>query len=267
MEYKLIAMDMDGTLLNSSKDVSERTIKAIERAKNKGTHVVLATGRVLKSAQHYADKLKLKNYIIASNGAIVINGDNEIVYSQPLDFDRINMILNIGDKYNIYSHFYDEEALYTNKYVNEIVDYYLGREPDFKINIFDNLDEIIQNNNLNVYKFLFLDNEPQKLIRLSEELKAVENINITKSFRNNLEVMDINASKGQALEYLGNKLNIPRESIIAVGDNENDLSMLNYAGLGIAMGNGEDIVRKSADYVTLDNDNDGVASVIEKFIL
>lgn len=267
MEYKLIAMDMDGTLLNSNKEVSERNLKAIDAAIKKGIHVVLATGRVLSSAQHYAKKLDLKNYIIASNGAIIVDSNNKIVFSKPLDVNLVNRIIEIGNKYSVYNHFYDENTLYSNTYVKEIVEYYRQRESDFKFTIFKELQELLDQNEMKIYKFIFIDDEPKKLQLISEELQTLEYINLTKSFSNNIEVMNIEASKGEALKFLGEKLNVPRDQIIAVGDNENDLTMIQYAGLGVAMGNGEEIVKDSADYVTLNNDEDGIAKVIEKFIL
>lgn len=266
MDYKLIAIDMDGTLLNSKKEISNRTYDAIQKAKEKGIHIVLATGRLLKSAQFVAENLKLSNHILACNGAIIID-DKKVIYSRPMDLNEVEKVMALGKKFNAYYHFYDENCLYSNTYVKEIVDYYQGRDQKIDIKIFNNDTEILDNKNLNIYKFLFIDNDLQKLENLREELTQVNKISLTKSWSNNLEVMDTEASKGLGLKFLCTELNISPEHVIAIGDNENDLSMINFAGLGVSMGNGEEIVKMQSDYITSTNDEDGVAKVIEKFIL
>ena len=266
MEYKLIAIDMDGTLLNSKKEISDRTYDAIQKAKEKGIHIVLATGRLLRSAQFVAENLKLSNHILACNGAIIID-DKKVIYSRPMDLYGVEKVMSLGKKFNAYYHFYDESCLYSNTYVEKIVDYYQGRDQKIGIKIFKNDMEILNNKNLNIYKFLFIDNDLQKLESIKEELTQVSKISVSKSWVNNLEVMDTEASKGLGLKFLCNELNISPEHVIAIGDNENDISMINFAGLGVSMGNGEDIVKKQSNYITSSNDDDGVAKVIEKFIL
>lgn len=266
MDYKLIAIDMDGTLLNSKKEISNRTYDAIQKAKDKGIHIVLATGRLLKSAQFVAENLKLSNHILACNGAIIID-DKKVIYSRPMDLNEVEKVMALGKKFSAYYHFYDESCLYSNTYNKEIVDYYSSRDQKINIKIFKNDSEILNNKDLNIYKFLFIDNDLQKLANLREELTQVNKISLTKSWSNNLEVMDTEASKGLGLKFLCNELNISPEHVIAIGDNENDLSMISFAGLGVSMGNGEEIVKKQSDYITSTNDEDGVAKVIEKFIL
>ena len=267
MDYKLIAIDMDGTLLNSKKEISNRTYNAIQKAKDKGIHIVLATGRLLKSAQFVSENLKLSNHIIACNGAIIIDGSKSVFFSKPMDLNVVEKVMALGKKFNAYYHFYDEGCLYSNTYVKEIVDYYSSRDQKIDIKIFKNDMEILNNKKLNIYKFLFIDNDLQKLESLREELTHVDKINVSKSWSNNLEVMDTEASKGLGLKFLCNELNISPEHVIAIGDNENDISMIKFAGLGVAMGNGEEVVKKQSDYITSSNDEDGVAKVIEKFIL
>ena len=267
MNYKLIAIDMDGTLLNSNKEISNRTIQAIGHAKEKGVNVVLATGRLLKSAQLFADSLELNNHVIACNGAIIIDGSKKVIYSKPMDRNVVEKVMALGKKFNTYYHFYDESQFYSNKYVKEIVDYYSGRGQSIDVKIFDDEMEIINDKDLNLYKFLFIDNDLEKLIKLRKELSSMENISVSKSWTNNLEVMDTGASKGLGLQFLCNRLDISPSEVIAIGDNENDLSMITFAGLGVSMGNGDDIVKKQANYITSTNDEDGVARVIEEFII
>ncbi|WFA10218.1 Cof-type HAD-IIB family hydrolase [Tissierella sp. Yu-01] len=267
MIYKLIAIDMDGTLLNSKKDLSSRTIKAINKAKDRGVNIVLSTGRLLSSAQNYANKLQLENHIIACNGAIIADKSGNIIYSKPLQMNKVEKIMKLGKKYSIYNHFYDSKTLYSSVYIKEVIDYYATRDSNIEYKILENENDIYKQKDLNAYKFLFIDDDINNLNKLQEELNGLPEISITKSWSNNLEVMDKDTSKGIGLEFLCNQLNIHKEEVIAIGDNENDLSMIKYAGLGVAMGNAEDIVKSHADYITSTNDEDGVAAVIEKFII
>ena len=266
MEYKLVAIDMDGTLLNKSKAVSSKTLNALTEARKKGVHIVLSTGRILKSAERYWNELELSSPIIACNGAVISDENGNVIYKNPIGGELAKNVVEIAVKNNVYFHFYNENTLFSNIYVKEVIDYYADRDWSINYEIFDNIDGLVKNN-INIYKFLMLDNDFNKLRGLHNDLEKLNKIGLTKSGENNLEVMNTNVSKGMALDYLCEKLNTPRERVIAIGDNENDISMLQFAGLGVAMGNASDYVKSKADYVTLTNDEDGVANIIEKFIL
>lgn len=272
MSYKLVAIDMDGTLLNSKGQVSDRTRQAVYQAGKKGVYVILATGRILKSAVNHAMELDLNKPIISSNGAVIIDENKEIIYQKPINSKSVKEISEIGQSEDIYFHFYDDANFYSKVYIEEVLNFYNSDESkkrgnEIKINLFENVDEIIRNKDINVYKFLFIDNDRSKLDNLKYKLKDLENINICSSWGNNLEVTDKDVSKGNGLKYLCNKLNISPEDVIAIGDNENDISMIEYAGLGVAMGNGVEKTKSISDLITATNDEDGVAKVIEKYIL
>lgn len=267
MRYKVIAIDMDGTLLNSHNQISLRTRNAITRAKEKGVHIVLATGRILKSAMIFADDLKLDNPILACNGAIILDASRNVIYNRPLEMDLANKIMELARDYNVYYHFYNEESLFSNHYIKEIVDYYSNKLQRIDVRIFEDKNEILTDKSLNIFKFLFIDNDMERLNNLRRDFSTIDGLNVTKSWADNIEVMDFRASKGIGLEYLCNEMNISPDQVIAIGDNENDLSMLRYAGFGVAMGNSDEKVKLEADYITETNDKDGVAKVIEKFIL
>lgn len=269
MEYKLVAIDMDGTLLNSKNEVSQRTKEAIIKAKEKGVHIVLATGRILKSALHYSQALGLKNPIVASNGGIMVDENRNVIYKNPMEKGAIRDLVNMAKEDDVYCHFYDESKFYSAKIVQEFLKFYNEGNSELQIEIekFDDIDEMILNEDLNIYKFLFIDNDLDKLQRFRERISILNNINISSSWSNNIEAVAMNVSKGQALKELCRKLDISPKEVIAIGDSENDLSMLNFAGLGVAMENASDKIKKQVDYITDLNDNDGVAKVIEKFIL
>lgn len=268
--YKLIAIDMDGTLLNSDNEVSERTRKAIVRAGEKGVYIILATGRLLASAIKYSYKMDLKTPIISSNGAIVIDGNKNIIYEKSIHKNTVETITKLADIHNLYYHFYTKDSLYSNQYDEDIIKFYnpkgIDKDDKIKFNLYNDIREVVDNN-IEVYKFIFIDNDTKKLYKLREELKSIENVNVCSSWSNNVEVMQREVSKGNSLKYLCERLNVSREDVIAIGDNENDLSMIDFAGLGVSMGNGAEKIKSIADIITSTNNEDGVAKIIEKYIL
>ncbi|HMM69275.1 MAG TPA: Cof-type HAD-IIB family hydrolase [Gudongella oleilytica] len=272
MSIKLIAIDMDGTLLNRQNLLTGRTREAIEMAKKKKIEVVIATGRVLKSAIHYSKELGLESYIAACNGAVVVDKDLNKVIDRPISRRDIERVMKTGQRMGIYFHFYNEDTFFTKTYVKEIVDYYTPTTERLKgqsidIKLYGSSDEIINNKQLKIYKFLFIDKDQDKLIKLRKNLESLESVELSKSWRDNLEVMDKGVSKGSAVKLLCERLGINSDEVMAIGDNENDLSMIKFAGVGVAMGNAEDMVKEQADFITSSNDEDGVALAIEKYVL
>lgn len=269
MRYKIIAIDMDGTLLNSENIVTERTKKAIEMAKSQGVHVVLSTGRMLKSAQSYASSLNLNNHIIACNGAILVDEKSNPIFKKSIDRDLVKKIVNIAKKRDIYYHFYDETKFYSHVKVDEVFKFYNegNGKTTIDMHIFDSIGELVDNEDLNVYKFLFIDEDRAKLNSLREELNSFTGLGTSSSWPNNIEAMVSNVSKGYALKELSQILNIKPQEIMAIGDSENDMSMFEFAGFKVSMGNGEDILKDISDYITDTNNDDGVAKAIERFVL
>ena len=272
MSIKMIAIDMDGTLLNRTNQLTERTRSTINRAKEKGIEVVIATGRVMKSAVHYSQELGLESYIAACNGAIVVDSQSRTIIDRPISKLDIGRVMDTGHKLGMYFHFYNEDTFFTKTYVKEIVDYYTPTTERFKgqainIKLYDSDESITKDENLKIYKFLFIDKDQNKLKQLKEILVSIDTIELSKSWIDNLEVMDKGVSKGSAVKLLCSKLGIDPQEVMAIGDNENDLSMIKFAGIGVAMGNAEKIVKDSADYITGSNDEDGVAEAIEKFAI
>ncbi len=272
MNIKLVAIDMDGTLLNDYGEVSDATIEALKAAQRKNVEIVISTGRVLKSALYFAEKLGLKSYTIASNGAIIADRDLNIIYNSPIDNQTIKTVVEVAEQENIYFHFYNENTYFSNKYISEIDKYYNSSKERLKgqninFELFDDIDEIINRKDLNIYKFLFIDDDLDKLNKVRERLREIEGVNISKSGFNNIELTRRDVSKGQALQYVSNLLGIDKSEIMSIGDNDNDISMLEKAGISVAMGNAERAIKEIADFVTKTNNEDGVAYAFRKFIL
>jgi len=272
MKYRLMAIDMDGTLLNSHDNISERNRMALNKVLDKGITVALSTGRIYKSAVHYRCLVGLNSPIIACNGAVISSSDEkEIVYERCIDNDILKDIITIAESNNMYYHFYDLSTFYFKKYEDKFKKYHKYYEENYEtqgINIIGFNDPVkILSNNLNFHKLVFIEDDICKLDNLRQKLEKIKGISVSKSWYNNLEVMSEGVSKGNALRFLAQMLNIDTSEIVAIGDNENDISMFNVAGLAVAMGNGDDLIKKKAHVITDTNDNDGVAKAIEKYVL
>lgn len=272
MKYKLVAIDMDGTLLNSSDNVSERTKMVLKKAMDEGLNIVISTGRIFKSALFYGKNIGLESPIISCNGAVISSFDGkEVFLEKTIDVRILKDILKIAEKMNIYYHFYDMDTFYYNKSRNEYRNYYRFYEEKFikqGINLkgFINPKEVINDQSL-FYKIVFIEDDINKLHDLRKQLERIKGISVSKSWYNNLEVMTKGVSKGNSVEYISKMLKIDTNEIVAIGDNENDISMFKVAALSIAMANGDELAKKHADIITDSNDEDGVANAIEKYVL
>ena len=141
------------------------------------------------------------------------------------------------------------------------------REQGIEVRVLENVLDVIKEEKPSIYKFVFIEDDVVKLSNFRKEISSLQGINVSSSWHNNLEIMNEGVSKGSSLEYLGSKLNIDKSQIVAIGDNENDISMLKIAGLAVAMKNGEDSIKEYSHIITDTNDEDGVAKAIEKYIL
>ncbi|GAA0078380.1 sugar-phosphatase [Clostridium sp. CTA-5] len=266
--YKLIALDMDGTLLTSDKKISERNKKAIKKAEEKGVKVVLASGRPSEGLRHYLEELNLlkeEDYVLSFNGAVSQNAKTgEIMSSTVLKGSDLKYLNNIAKETGVNIHAFSEErGLITPK-----ISQYTEVEADInKINItiadFDSIDD-----DENIVKVMMID--PEEV--LEETIKKLpkevyEKYTVLRSTPYFLEFMNKEVDKGEGLKKLAESLGIKREEVIAMGDAGNDLSMVKYAGLGVAMDNAFPEVKEVAEFITKSNDEDGVAYAIEKFVL
>ncbi len=273
MNYKLIAIDMDGTLLNNEEKISKRNKEALHRAIEAGIHVVLSTGRLLRSALYYSKSIDLGNPVVACNGAVVSCGDEDkLLYEKTLRTESVEKLIQLAEENNIYYHFYDKNTFYSRKLDEKITKHHESYRDNLKkqqinLKLLEDPLKILREEKPKIYKFVFIEDDKNKLLHFREALKSIEGINISSSWHNNVEVMNKGVSKGEGLKQLCKKLNIDRSQVVAIGDNENDVSMFQVAGLAVAMENGEDIVKEYSHVITDTNDQDGVAKAIEKYVL
>lgn len=264
MIYKLMAVDIDGTLLNDRGELTENTKKAIRQGVEKGLIFTIATGRPIQGVEGLNKALDLDLPFIIYNGAMVVLGrSRKVLYEQKLSEKDAGDIIKLGEKYGTTIMVWKNNGLYVPK-LNERVEKYKsisGVEPVLA----ENTRQLAEKG---VTKILWSD-EVEKIEQYNREVgkHLSDNVNFHPSRPYFLEFVDINASKAIAMERLGEYYGIDRSEMIAVGDGYNDLSMIEYAGLGVAMANSPDYVKEKADYITLSNEEDGVAHVINKFIL
>lgn len=273
VNYKMIVTDMDYTLLNKDKAVSERNKKALKAAMDKGVHVVVATGRIYTSALYYARLLGISTPIIASNGAIIREEHTDnTMYQCLLPDEAIKEMVRLTKERDLFCHLFSRDTIYAEKLVNVSSRYtewnkYMAMEDQVKIMILDSFNELLGQKNREIFKAVVVDDDDHKLWEIREEIQKTGLVTVSQSLKDNIEVMNKDVSKGQAVKKLAEIYEIDREEVITIGDNENDLSMIEYAGLGVAMGNAVPLLKEKADYVTADYMEDGVAEVIEKFVL
>lgn len=265
--YKLIALDMDGTLLNEKKEISDRCQKDIEKLKEKGIKVVLATGRPLDGVMRYVEKLGLldeDDYVVTYNGALVQGTQtNEILYNKPLSLDSYKELYTVSKQLGVNIHALTDSSVLTpknNPYT----------EIESKINQIPTIEGPIEDidPSTNIVKVMFID-DPKKLDNIIPHIPqwVKEKYSILRSASIFLEFLHKDVDKGVGVSVIANKLGIKQKEVICIGDAGNDLAMIKYAGLGVAMGNATDEVKEVADYITFTNEEDGVAHVIEKFML
>jgi hypothetical protein len=262
--YKLIAIDIDDTLLNDDLQVSEGTRAALAAAVAQGVTVTLATGRMFPSAQNVAKQLGLNVPIITYQGSLVKNSlDGAVLYERSVPDAAAKRIAAFCAERGLHLQLYSDDTLYV-KEDNDKVQAYAALssipfqvEPDF--------GKLLGKPQT---KMLIID-EPAVLDRIAEELRPLvgDDVHITKSKPNFLEFLHKEGTKGHAVAFMAGHVGCTLEQTIAIGDSWNDREMLETAGLGVAMGNALPALKAIAGYVTLTNNEEGVRHVIEKFVL
>lgn len=263
MKYKLLAVDIDGTLINNNREVTFKTKEFIKKAMAQGIIVTISSGRPIQGVKLITDKLEVDIPVITYNGAMVITADGKtIIYSCNMKAEDVIKIDKYGKERGTTIAIWSKNKLYTNRIDEKSIRY--GQISGTKPQLYNDAKELIDQG---INKMLWYD-EIERINLFEKEMhhKLGPSVNFHTSQPIYLEFVDRKASKAIALEKLGEYYGIKRDEMIAVGDGFNDLSMIEYAGLGVAMGNAPDEVKHASDFVTLSNEEDGVAFVIEKFI-
>ncbi|WP_416828009.1 Cof-type HAD-IIB family hydrolase [Ectobacillus polymachus] len=267
MEYKMIVLDLDDTLLRDDHTISPRTKDALMKAQEAGVKVVLASGRPTYAMRGIAKELHLEEYgsfLLSFNGAKITNcKTNEELFSSTLSPETVHRLYDISKRENVWILTYVGDSIVTDescKYTE--TEHVITGLPIAEVASFK---EAVSEP---VVKILMLE-DPERLAvvekKLQEELSGDLSVMRSKPFF--LEFTENGVTKGTSLAHLIQKLGIKQEEVIAMGDSYNDLAMIQFAGLGVAMGNAPDDIKAKANYVTDTNMNDGVAKVVESFVL
>ncbi|WP_270335870.1 Cof-type HAD-IIB family hydrolase [Ligilactobacillus agilis] len=269
--YKLVTCDMDETLLSDDRIITPKTVAAIKAASAQGVYFVPNTGRNFLTIQDNLATLGLKQqkgqYVISFNGgAIVENAGPKVLTTQALDFEIAKKLWQFGMDRGYCVHVYTVDKLYIWNPSQTDAAYLTGRVAGWELP--QEAIDILATTPIVKVLYEVLDEQKRLEVKATVNAEIDARLNITFSSDRYVEFNDQAATKGAAVLKLGEMLGIKREEIIAIGDNGNDLSMIEACGLGVSMANGRDFLKAKAQYVTQnDNNHDGVAEVIEKFVL
>ncbi|MCR1897607.1 Cof-type HAD-IIB family hydrolase [Irregularibacter muris] len=272
MRYKMVAIDMDGTLLTTHKQVTPKTKKALLDAQKQGAKIVITTGRIYTSALLYAQYIGLKTPIIACNGAIIQQVGKEKTFETfPIHKKTIiegaEICKDIGADY----FFFTQNKIYVGQKLEFFRSYLLKEtqvDPTKHISIHSiDSTSMICDIQEEILKLSIWSQNKDIIKEALYRIHQMDNAFVTSSSPRNIELTHKNATKGNAIKTLAEYYHIPMNQVIAIGDSYNDITMIKQAGLGVAMDNGRKEVKEVADEITLSNDQEGVAAILEKYIL
>lgn len=285
--YKLVAIDLDGTMLNQYGIITEKTKKAISKAQEKGVEVMIASGRAITSVKRFSKEINSNKYFISGNGAITYDiKNNKILYENILSKTKALKIIKICEENSIYYNVYTENGIIAKNLSYNTLYYYKDNltKPDENrthINIVENVYDYFEQREEKILKIMICDEHKtvfNSIVRKLKELSEIEVLEVSHMSRKIIkqgtdeialeyfytEVSAKDVDKWNALEEIIGLMNISKEEVVTIGDNANDLKMIKNAGLGVAMGESAPYVKQSADIIAPTNDEDGVAIILNK---
>ena len=285
--YKLVAIDLDGTMLNQYGIITEKTKKAISKAQEKGVEVMIASGRAITSVKRFSKEINSNKYFISGNGAITYDiKNNKILYENILSKTKALKIIKICEENSIYYNVYTENGIIAKNLSYNTLYYYKDNltKPDENrthINIVENVYDYFEQREEKILKIMICDEHKtvfNSIVRKLKELSEIEVLEVSHMSRKVIkqgtdeialeyfytEVSAKDVDKWNALEEIIGLMNISKEEVVTIGDNANDLKIITNAGLGVAMGESAPYVKQSADIIAPTNDEDGVAIILNK---
>ena len=279
---QMIATDMDGTLLNDEGKISPENQKALRLAREKGILVVIATGRSYKGAKEALEEADLKLPLIHLNGACIRSEKGEILREISLDLDKVKKLHDAFQEVGIYHELFTSDGIHCNRdgylHIKGEVDRIRSGNPNMQPGWVHALaekqfrtteicekyfEDILEEAKSPVYKVLAFSMVEEKLSKARQKAEALDGVYVTSSTGHNIEINHPEAQKGAAVEYFARQHGIPMDQVMVLGDHLNDLSMMQQAGVSVAMGNADEEVKKVCRYVTRTNNEHGVAYAIQ----
>lgn len=277
---KLIASDMDGTLLNTNHTISKGNVEAIKKAQELGVKFVIATGRSFEGVKPIADEFNLDCEYILMNGSEYRDKYGNVIESIAMDKEKVKSIIEIMDESNLCIEFFTNVGTLTSDYekVKEsITDRIRSLNPECsdeeaqgflsefigrrKITIFNSINELMDDK-IDIYKIITFNRDAELIGSVKEKLKKLPGLSVVSTFDNDIEVSDIKAQKGLILAKVAEKMGLEKDEVMPIGDSFNDYSMFTEFKTACAMGNAIPEVKELAWFITDTNDNDGVAKAI-----
>ncbi|WP_454870819.1 Cof-type HAD-IIB family hydrolase [Priestia megaterium] len=241
-EFKLIALDMDGTLLNNQQEISKENREAIAKAQEQGVHVVLSTGRSLSTCREYAQSLELSSYLITVNGSEIWDESGQLVERKLIDASHIEKMWNLTQEHKLNFWAVTTDKVWRDEFPEDI-----ASQEWLKFG-YDIPDDALREEVL-------------------KQIAGISDFEISNSSLTNLEINALGINKAKGIMTVCERLGISMDEVIAMGDSLNDMAMIEAAGCGIAMGNAQEAVKEAADWVTDTNVNNGVAKAISHWVL
>lgn len=283
---KMIASDMDGTLLSSHLSVSEKNKEAVLKAQSQGIEFMVATGRAYSEAKPALDEAGIKCPMITGNGAQGFDAEGNEIFSISIDKLTSKKIMSILREKDLYFELMTSKGVYADsqpKRVENFATLLANQVPHLTykmavamaathlnmlpINYVSSYDDLLEDESIEILKIIsFSDKGADFLKPIGEEVERSGKLYVTSSFPNNIEINHQDAQKGNAVRRMAEERGISLDDVMTIGDNYNDVSMLSIAGVSFAMGNAEDGVKKIAKYVADTNVNDGVGKAIMRAI-
>ncbi|MBP3596701.1 MAG: HAD family phosphatase [Clostridia bacterium] len=288
--YKLVAIDLDGTLLNSYGEVSEENRTMIKKASKNGIYIVLASGRTISSVENLAKEIGADKYIISGNGAVVYDFEKkEIIYNKFLNKKQVLEIAEICEANSIFYNVYSEEEIITKSLNYNVLFYHKenvkkNEAKRTNINIVTDIKKYIENSDKNNYLKITVCEENKVVFNsIIRKIKQIQGLDVLdtaymsrKKIKNGTndvsisyfytEITNENVNKWSAIEFLIEKLGIKQEEVMAIGDNINDREMIENAGLGVIMKNSSPLMKVVSDVIVSDNNEHGVAEALNLFL-
>lgn len=270
---KMIALDLDGTVLTSKRTVLESTISAVQFAKNAGIHVVVSTGRNYSNAKHVIDKLGGCELVSVCNGALVLDTKRErVIYRNSIRAQDMRTLLPILETPNLFFQLYIGSENYRDQRLDKLYQQYFPKQSDSDriAHVVPDIHEFLLHSpsgtDVSVDKIFAFCPDTSFVAAIRKQVSEIPTVHLTSSHVQNFEVTNQGVTKAVGLEQLCRYLSIDPIDVLAIGDSENDLDMLSFAGTSVAMGNAIDCVKECVDYITASNDEDGISQAIHHFV-
>lgn len=265
---KLIALDLDGTLLRDDKSISEKNIEAIHFALDHGVEVVITTGRPLAAINHILDQLDLntaEHYSITYNGGLIIqNQTQKVMHTKTLYDNEVEKVANTFLSLDLPVSAVGDTAVYEFPYPDGHPSYY---KQQMTFLPYQSIERDADGHWPDIFKFVIATEKEHLEAKLPSIPAAItERYEVMRSHPHQLELMPTGVDKGYGLSQMANILNFQQSEVMAIGDEENDSAMLQWAGTAVVMGNGREDIKELADYITASNMDDGVAQAIYHFV-